>query len=143
MKIPFDIFIGGPMGNDKLDAAGDSYHTHIPNIVSALERIRDEIASSASSIYIRILHPNYKGSGMINDNVFSMINDAELAIMDVSAGSPNVMYELAMLHALGTPTIPVLLGDANGKPIHSQKGRKIHERAVLPGRLLFCCGPEF
>lgn len=115
MKIPFDIFIGGPMGNDNLDAAGESFSSHLPNLTNVLKRIKDEIEETDKTINIRIQTPEVDESGMITNRIFGMIDGAELAIMDVSAGSAGVMYELAMLHALGTPTIPVVLRDTEGK----------------------------
>lgn len=115
MKIPFDIFIGGPMGTDERDAAGDRFSTHLPNLTTVLKRIKDEIEATDKTINIRIQTPEIDESGMITNRIFGMIDAAELAIMDVSAGSAGVMYELAMLHALGTPTIPVVLRDAGGK----------------------------
>lgn len=103
------------MGNSEPDGAGLPYSDHLKNIWSALNRIRVEIEATDPSIHIRLNQPELDETGMITNRVFGMIDGAELAIMDVSAGSPSVMYELAMLHALGTPCIPVMLKVADGK----------------------------
>lgn len=109
VKEYFDIFIGGPMGKPEDDGAGTSFNDHIPAIRRALLRVRDDLASDFPNTVIRINTPEIDESGMITDRVFGLIDTAELAVMDVSANSPSVMYEMAMLHALGTPTIPLIL----------------------------------
>ncbi len=91
------------------DGAGSTFNDHIPAIRRTVERIRDDLEAERPDIVIRIHTPPIDETGMITDRVFGLIDTAELAIMDVSANSPSVMYELAMLHALGTPTIPVVL----------------------------------
>lgn len=115
MKIPYDIFIGGPMGNKGLDAAGMPFSDHLPNLLTVLTRISRELEAADPSLSIRLHTPMLEDeSGTITSRIFGMIDGAELGIMDISAGSPSVMYELAMLHALGTPTIPVMLRAPDG-----------------------------
>ena len=110
----FDIFIGGPMGGDRKDPGGLPFAAHIGNMHKALARIADEINQEQSIVLVKVHTPELDDAGMISARVFGLIDTAELGVMDVSAGSPSVMYELAMLHALGIPTIPVVFREADG-----------------------------
>lgn len=110
----FDIFIGGPMGGARRDPAGLLFADHIGNMAAALRRIADEINQEQSALLVKVHTPELDDAGMITARVFGLIDTAELGVMDVSAGSPSVMYELAMLHALGVPTIPVVFRQADG-----------------------------
>lgn len=115
MRQSFDIFIGGPMGGQALDPAGLPFAQHLGNMRLALDRVADEINQEQSAYTVRIQTPELDDAGMITSRVFGLLDTAELGVMDVSAGSPSVMYELAMLHALGIPTIPVVFRDADGR----------------------------
>ena len=116
MREPFDIFIGGPMGGTQQDVHGLPFADHIQRLKAAVERAATEIVQENGAPNIKIYTPELDDSGMITSRVFGILDTAELGIMDVSAGSPSVMYELAMLHALGIPTIPVVMPDKDGSP---------------------------
>ena len=116
MRESFDIFIGGPMGGTQQDAYGLPFADHIKRLKAAVERAANEITQENGAPNIKIYTPELDDSGMITSRVFGILDTAELGIMDVSAGSPSVMYELAMLHALGIPTIPVVMPDKDGSP---------------------------
>jgi hypothetical protein len=90
------IFIIGPMS----DATGEPLQ-NIGIIEDALKIIlRDHNGEP-----VRIDVPQKKYGSDIPDDVFSAIDMSDLVIADISHRSPNVMYELAFAHALGTPTI--------------------------------------
>lgn len=114
MRDIFSIFIGGPMGESgKVNPKGEE--THIGNIKKAVERITKEIEDQRDDLLFQINTPEVNETGEITQRIFGMIDTADLGIIDISANSPSVMYELAMLHALGIPTIPIQLRDGNGE----------------------------
>lgn len=47
------------------------------------------------------------GGADIVDYVFGHIDDADVAVADITRRSPSVMYEMAYFHALGTPVIVI------------------------------------
>jgi hypothetical protein len=106
---PKRIFIIGPMGKGK-DRRKLLLSNHIPNIARAtrrtLEKLKVKLGDAMPTCEV-ILPPETPG-GSIPHAVFSHIMHCDFAIADISTGSPNVMYELAMLHANGVPVI--LLG---------------------------------
>lgn len=116
MRDTFDIFIGGPMGGSDEDASGVEFSKHIEVLNTAVTRIVNDIDPEEAKLNIRVFTPELDDAGMITSRVFGMLDTAELGIMDVTARSPSVMYELAMLHALGIPTIPVVLEKEDGTP---------------------------
>lgn len=100
------------MGGRQKDPEGLLFSHHIGNLKRSLLRIADELNRDQSEVTVRVYTPELDDAGMITSRVFGLLDTAELGIMDVSAGSASVMYELAMLHALGTPTIPVLFSNS-------------------------------
>lgn len=105
----FDIFIGGPMGEQSPDGAGLTISEHLPNMVTAIKNIAGQLNPHYEQLRINVFDPVQQDVGNIPDHVFSMIDRAELGIFDLSNNSPNVMYELTLMHALGKPVIPVSL----------------------------------
>lgn len=107
---PKRIFVIGPMTEGKEDPQGLPYEQHIPNIVTAtrnvLERLRAKLGDALPDC--QVIDPPNRPAGIPRD-VFSHIMHCNFAIADISNASPNVIYEIAMLHANGTPVI--LLGD--------------------------------
>jgi len=118
----FDIFLGGPMGDKSDDGAGVSFDQHLSNLAKATHAIAKKIHSEHSRFNIRVLNPDVQDVGTISERVFSMIDRAELGLVDVSAASQSVMYEVAFLHALGTPVIPITIKPK--KPDDTQHVRK-------------------
>lgn len=100
----FEIFIIGPMGEDKDNPEEEStpISKHVGNIKLALQSIRDDVAPSGEIIDI---YAPTDGMSDIEAYVFNRIDSADLAIADITARSPSVMYELSFFHALGTPII--------------------------------------
>lgn len=106
--VPKRILVIGPMGTQK-DRRGLTYRDHIPNIAAAarsvLARLSEKLGPAMPNCEV-FEPPNIPGP--IPNRIFSLIMHCDFAIADISSGSPNVMYELAMLHANGVPVI--LLG---------------------------------
>jgi hypothetical protein len=109
MVTSFDIFVGGPMGDSADDGAGVPFGDHIGNICAAIETLRPELEAESTEWRIEVHNPEVKELGLISSTVFRMISYAELGILDLSKNSPSVMYELTLMHALGIPTLPVML----------------------------------
>lgn len=101
------------MGKGKgIDATGVKFADHIKRMVAALQSIAEEIEREVPFLSVNVRKPPESNTGTVTDGVFPLIDGAELAVMDLSYGSENVMYELAMFHALGKPTLPVLLSSS-------------------------------
>lgn len=109
---PRRLLVIGPMGTG-LDQRGLPLGEHIPNIARAarrvLARLRDKLGDAMPPCDVHE-PPDDQGED-IPHGVFSLIMHCDFAIADISTSSPNVMYELAMLHANGVPVILV------GQPI--------------------------
>lgn len=102
------------MGDKGLDAGNVAFADHLKIVKTALERLAAELNAAQTDYTVRIHTPEIDETGMITDPVFGMIDTAELAILDLSASSSSVMYELASLHALGIPTIPIGMQSKDG-----------------------------
>lgn len=84
-----------------------SISQHIPNIAEALRQAHMRLAEQATQSVpdIQVAKPPDTPGGDIPHEVFSHIMHCDFAVADISTRSPNVMYELAMLHANGVPVI--------------------------------------
>lgn len=102
---PRRIFVIGPMG--------EAHARHIPNIARAARNVLERLARENPDRIpaFEVSEPPDRPSGIPRE-VFSHIMHCDLAIADISTASPNVMYELAMLHASGTPVILLSTPDA-------------------------------
>lgn len=100
----FEIFIIGPMGEDKDNPEEEStpISKHVGNIKLALQSIKEDIAPRGEVIDI---YAPTDGMSDVESYVFNRIDSADLAVADITARSPSVMYELSFFHALGTPII--------------------------------------
>lgn len=97
------------MGDRTNDGSGVLFSNHIPNIRKAVENCKQTLEAEFKSFRIQIHTPEVQEFGSIDENIFNLIQFAELGILDVSANSPSVMYELTLMHALGIPIIPMHL----------------------------------
>lgn len=89
-------FIITPIGNDS-----DPIRRHIEGIIDAA------IEPCLGDDYeIRVSHRLYQ-SGTITKQIVSEIYNADLVIANLTEKNPNVMYELAFRHCLGTPVITI------------------------------------
>lgn len=104
---PKRIFIIGPMGKAASDADDLAISMHIPNIAAALSNVhrRFKTESKQTIPEVQVIEPPNTPGGDIPHGVFSHIMHCDFAVADISTQSPNVMYELAMLHANGVPVI--------------------------------------
>ncbi|AXI47839.1 hypothetical protein C1J03_18575 [Sulfitobacter sp. SK012] len=106
------VFIIGPM-NDDLDESGLSNATHIPNIAAATRRVLAQHTANGAPEWDVIIPPNHTGD--IPPHIFANIMHCDIAIADLSNASPNVFYELAILHANGIPVILLTERDTEDK----------------------------
>ena len=106
------IFIIGPMTEEVDDPTGIEWSKHIPNIATAtrkvLSALREKLGDSLANY--SVIQPAYTPDNIPRE-VFSDIMHCDLAIADLSSGSPNVIYELSMLHANGVPVILINFKD--------------------------------
>lgn len=112
MDDSFNVFVIGPMGadKDKPSESGTPISQHMENIAAALRAIMPRYVKPPSRW--EVFSP-LEGATAITDYVFTHIDDADLAVADITSRSPSVMYELAYFHALGTPMIVL---DDSGRP---------------------------
>ena len=89
-------FIITPIGDEK-----DSIRRHIEGIIDAA------ITPVLGDKYEIVVAHRIKELGTITKQVIKEINDAELVIANITNRNPNVMYELALRHAIGKPVITI------------------------------------
>ncbi|MBI1188515.1 MAG: hypothetical protein GC206_14475 [Alphaproteobacteria bacterium] len=100
------VVIIGPMA-DREDGAGVPISAHLPNIAEALRACNERFAERNIDVQFVPVSAHDLPSGDIPEFAFLSIDQADLAIADISQRSANVFYELSMLHALGRPTIVI------------------------------------
>ncbi|MEM6587435.1 MAG: hypothetical protein AAF641_03225 [Pseudomonadota bacterium] len=104
---PKRVFIIGPMTKGVVDDTGIEIARHVPNIAEALKAAYARLISEGEKDLpdIQVFEPPDVPGSDIPHEVFSHIMHCDFAVADISTKSPNVMYELAMLHANGVPVI--------------------------------------
>lgn len=92
------------------DSNGLPLEQHIPNIVEATQKVLEDLSKKHGDNFPEwmVIDPPDRPTGIPRE-IFSHIMHCDFAIADISNASPNVMYEVAILHANGTPVI--CLGD--------------------------------
>ena len=107
---PKRIFIIGPMTQGAQDSDGIALAAHIPNIATAtrqvLERLERKLGARMPGWQVNTPE---NSPNDIPREVFSHMMHTDFAIADISTQSPNVFYELAILHAIGVRVI--ILGE--------------------------------
>lgn len=114
MKPVFEVFVIGPMGAEKDDPQEQA--TPISQHMRAIKQALDTVLPACvkpSELESNVFTPEDGGSE-IETYVFNRIDSADLAVADITARSPSVMYELAFFHALGTPVIILDYDDGAG-----------------------------
>jgi hypothetical protein len=102
---PFDILILGPMALKRRGVVVPEPRT------LDLKRLVEEIVADihadpgADAPRFRVMAPDDRTANVIVPGVLDLIEQAELVILDLSRGRPNVTYEAALVHALGLPHI--------------------------------------
>lgn len=120
MHDSFNVFVIGPMGadKDKPSEKATPISQHMINLASALRAILPRYVAPPSRW--NVISPLEGAAGDITDWVFNNMDDADLAVADITSRTPSVMYELAFFHALGTPIILVDSDtvDDNSRPFY-------------------------
>lgn len=89
-------FIITPIGDEK-----DDIRRHIDGVIDTI------ITPIMESEYeIQVAHRLFQ-TGSINKQIIELIYNSNLVIANLTQTNPNVMYELAFRHTLGTPTITI------------------------------------
>ena len=124
-----NVFVIGPMFKEGEDKNGIAFKDQIFNIVRALNEIGAELKNDYR-IELDVTAPDLRVNPIqnISNFVLGQIDRCDFAVADISARSPSVMYEIAILHALGTPVLlldrkPVRIEDA----IYYLKKLTVHE----------------
>ncbi|ANB36479.1 hypothetical protein A6024_00150 [Rhodovulum sulfidophilum] len=114
----YKVFVIGPMFREGEDEYGIAYSDQILNIVAALNTIGADL-EEAHGIRLDVDAPDQRLRDIQHIPEFALgeIDRCNFAVADISARSPSVMYEIAVLHSLGTPTLlldrkPALIEDA-------------------------------
>lgn len=114
----YKVFVIGPMFREGEDQYGIAYSDQIFNIVAALNAIGADL-EEAHGIRLDVDAPDRRLRDIQHIPEFALgeIDRCNFAVADISARSPSVMYEIAVLHSLGTPTLlldrkPALIEDA-------------------------------
>ena len=102
----YKVFVIGPMfreGKDKFEIA---YADQIINTVSALNAIGADL-KEAHGIRLDVTAPDRRLRDIQHIPEFALgeIDRCDFAVADISGRSPSVMYEIAVLHSLGKPTL--------------------------------------
>jgi hypothetical protein len=128
---PITILTLGPMSTDPSVQPPPPSHTLqlkllVESIRAALllERRPDAFSD------LRVIAPDDRQVNLITRGVLDFIEQADLVIVDLSRGSPNVAYEVGLVHALGLPHI--LLTDAAQPPFYFQSVEHIMNFAFEP-----------
>lgn len=98
-------------------------------IISPIGQVETETNRKANGLYNAVIKPvlndlDYEcvradeidASGSINNQIISKIIDSKLVIVNLSGLNPNVMYELALRHAIGKPVIMLKEGSFSDMP---------------------------
>lgn len=98
-------------------------------IISPIGQVETEINRKANGLYNAVIKPvlndlgyecvradEIDASGSINNQIINKIIDSKLVIVNLSGLNPNVMYELALRHAIGKPVIMLKEGSFSDMP---------------------------
>jgi hypothetical protein len=102
-------FVIGPMGT----IGGVNFAARLGRLARDVQAILDDLAPGE----FEAKPPDKIGHGSIIDNVIQYLDRSSIVVADLTNHNPNVMYELAIRHALGRPC--VMLRD---RAVHKTKG---------------------
>lgn len=102
---PVTIVVLGPMEQVRNDRIKKASRTR--KLRKLIRQIAAEIEADESykGPKLEVAAPEDRASGVIVPGVLELIETAELVVLDVSGGRPNVAYEAGIIHALGLPHI--------------------------------------
>ena len=102
-----DILVLGPMGNNN-PSKKENCLIIKEALESVLEKLTDSLLKASFRDFSVIAPEELKGNRIANE-VFRQLDNADFVVIDMSSrgetkqSSPNVMYELALVHAMGLP----------------------------------------
>jgi hypothetical protein len=99
------VVVIGPMGDEKAALGAVPVSHHLDNIAVAISECRRRFEAKGTPLNLRPVSADKIRGGAIDDFVLLSIDQADLAVADISLRGASVFYELALLHALGRPTI--------------------------------------
>lgn len=102
----FKVFVIGPMFREGKGSDGVKYSDQVINIVNAVNLIGADLKRE-HEIDLDVSAPDRRLRDIQHIPEFALgeIDLCDFAVADISGRSPSVMYEIAVLHALGTPTL--------------------------------------
>lgn len=91
-------FVIGPIGSDKASIGTPKYETW-----AAAQEVLETIILPACDRFgiVPLRADKITRAGEITEQVFVALRDRDLVIADLTGANPNVMYELALRHAIG------------------------------------------
>lgn len=125
MTKPLTVVIVGPMGSEKASSGQVPVSEHLKNIATAVNRCTVKFVDEGRPWILVPVWAEKISGGAISPFVLMHLDQADLAIADISLRSPSVFYELAILHALGRPTILLDFKSEAGNPPFYLKGELI------------------
>lgn len=113
MASPPSVFVIGPIGDEHAPSEAEPRQRWEAALMM-LDKVIRPACQKAGIAAVAIRADDISRPGEIPEQVILLIRDSDLVIADVSGANPNVMYELALRHAVGKCTIVV--GDYNNLP---------------------------
>jgi len=102
------IFVIGPMRPTR-----DGQGIELATRTSVIKRGVEEIVRQKALSQAHVKAPDDLRGSTIATDVFAQLDAADLVVADLSACSPNVLYELAFVDSLGLPTVLVCDDDTD------------------------------
>jgi len=100
----YRCFVIGPIG-DELAPIGSPEHDRYEEALEVLAKVIEPACSKYGIVVERA--DGIQKRGEIPEQVVEAIRDYELVVADLSGANPNVMYELALRHAVGKCSIEI------------------------------------
>lgn len=125
MSKPISVVIVGPMGSEKVGQGQIPVTDHMKNIAVAINRCTERFVAEGKPWVLAPVWAEKIPGGAISPFVLLHLDQAEIAVADISLRSPSVFYEIAILHALGRPTILLDYKSGAGNPPFYLKGQLI------------------
>lgn len=136
-KPKLSVFIIGPMADP---GTSSPFTDHTRNVKRAVARTLAKLGFTPRD-FTALIPDELPGAEIVTD-VFHQIDTADLAIADISGRSPNVFYELAILNALGTPTVILdqdTRGDSHAPLPFYFKQMRVHRLKAFSPELIESC----